>query len=89
MTLCSVINKFDWGAVKALIKCNFDQAQKAMAKLDTAQVRISSLEKSLAAAEAEQQRAQDNWLDLSSQHEKLRAQLAAQNLEILEKGKEV
>lgn len=52
-------------------------------------MRVLSLEKSLSAAEAEQQRAQDNWLDLSSQHEKLRAQLAAQNLEILEKGNEV
>ena len=89
MTLCSMINKFVWVVVTALIKCNFDQVEKAMAKLDTAQVRISSLEKSLAAAEAEQQCAQDNWLDLSSQHEKLRAQLASQNSEILGKGKEV
>ena len=60
-----------------------------MAKLDTAQVRISSLEKSLAASEAEQQRAQDQLSDLLAEHDKLKAQLAAQKLETSEKAKEV
>ena len=60
-----------------------------MAKLDAAQVRISSLEKSLSASEAEQQRAQEKWSDLLAEHDKLKAQLAAQKVEISERVKEV